>query len=246
PGAVTTCTADITVLLALGAMRRAKDGIKAVAEGSWSPPDGLLGRELAGKTVGIIGLGRIGCAVAARLVPYSISTILYTSRSIQYEKESGLRAISSAYQALENTVADSHSISNQLTVRRVELETLLRLSDLVIVTCALNPETYHLINETRLAMMKPSAVLVNSARGGIVDGYALAAALDNNALFAAGLDVTDPEPIPISHPLTSHPKCLILPHLGFATTVTHNRTAAFALINLISGAVGLDLPFKIV
>ncbi|OMJ22868.1 Glyoxylate reductase/hydroxypyruvate reductase [Smittium culicis] len=250
PGAVTSCTADITLLLILGAIRRAKEGINAVSEGLWGPwdPNWLLGYEFGGKTIGIIGLGRIGCAVASRVIPLGISKILYTSRSVQTEKEEGLLRISKASRQLENLHAGFATKVDEsgFSVERKELDELLRLSDIVVVTCALNKETYHLINEEKLMLMKPTAVLVNSARGGIVDGFALAKALENDTIFAAGLDVTDPEPIPMTHPLVSHPRCMILPHLGFATSETHNRTATFALLNVLSGALGKDLPFRVI
>ncbi|OLY78275.1 Glyoxylate reductase/hydroxypyruvate reductase, partial [Smittium mucronatum] len=126
-------------------------------------------------------------------------------------------------------------------VSHVALNTLLAESDIVVITCSLSPETRYLINKDALAIMKSSALLINSARGPIVDNNDLADALENGKLFAAGLDVTDPEPIPPSHKLVSLPNCFILPHLGSATLETRNKMAAIALINGISGLLGLEL-----
>ncbi|OMJ22869.1 Glyoxylate reductase/hydroxypyruvate reductase [Smittium culicis] len=251
PGVLTGSTADITLLLILGAIRRAKEGILAVSEGKWGPwnPTWMLGYEFVRKTIGIIGLGRIGIAVAARTIPLGISKILYTTRSsdIGSDVSDNLQQIKAACVAMDqlnNKMVHSalgNSSDTGLEVQKSSLETLLSESDIVVITCNLSDSTYHMINSSNIKLMKKSAVLVNSARGPIVDNNALAEALSSGTIFAAGLDVTQPEPIPANHSLTSHPNCFILPHLGSATQETRTKMAALALINCISGVLGIEL-----
>ncbi|MBO0886285.1 MAG: D-glycerate dehydrogenase, partial [Acidimicrobiales bacterium] len=129
-----------------------------------------------------------------------------------------------------------------LEVRWVELDELLTTSDVVSLHCALTPETHHLIGAPQLARMKPTAVLVNTARGPVVDQPALAEALRANRIAAAGLDVTEEEPIPLDDPLLGLANCLVLPHIGSATIQARSKMADMAVDNVLAGLAGRPLP----
>jgi glyoxylate reductase len=204
PGVLTDTTADLAVALMLGIARRLADGDAYVRRGEWRTwePGLLLGHDLHGATVGILGLGRIGRAVARRLEGFEC-TVLHTSRS-----------------------------------GGVPFEDLLERSDFVSVHTPLTPETRGLIGERALRRMKPSAYLVNTARGPVVDTVALAAALHAGEIAGAALDVTEPEPLPGDHPLLDAPNLLVLPHLGSATHATRERMADMAADNLLAGLRG--------
>lgn len=194
PGVLTDATADLTMALILAAARRLREGLEVASSGEWPgwSPMELLGMGLRGKTLGIIGAGRIGTAVARRAVAFGL-TILYWSRS------------------------ESPELADELGASRcVTLEELLRKSDVVSVHVALSPETTGLLGPEELRLMKPDSVLVNTARGPIVDEVALAAALRDGVIGAAGLDVFNREPE--IHPgLLVLPNAFVLPHLGSAT-----------------------------
>jgi lactate dehydrogenase-like 2-hydroxyacid dehydrogenase len=208
PEVLTDATADLTLALLLAAARRLGEGEAAVRDGTWGPwkPDWLLGLELRGAQLGIIGMGRIGAAVATRARAFGMD-VVHTSR------RSGL-----------------------------PLAELLRSADVISLHCPLLPETRHLIDRVALSTMKPGAILVNTARGGIVDQHALSRALHSGHLAAAAIDVTDPEPLPSDHPLLRAPNLTVLPHLGSATTRTRERMASLAVENLRAGLVGQPLP----
>ena len=209
PGVLTDSTADLALALMLGITRRIVEGDAFVREGEWVTwePSLLLGHDLHGATVGIIGFGRIGQAVARRLEGFGCE-ILHTSRS------SG-----------------------------VELGELLARSDFVTVHTPLTEETRALIGTEALRRMKPSAYLVNTARGPIVDGDALRAALEQGEIAGAALDVTDPEPLPADHPLLGAPNLVVIPHLGSATHATRERMADMAVENLLAGLAGERMPY---
>ncbi len=211
PGVLTDTTADLAVALMLGIGRRLVDGDAYVRRGEWDTwePDQLLGRDLHGATVGIVGFGRIGQAVARRLEGFEC-TILHTSRS------GGVR-----------------------------FEELLERSDFVSVHTPLTPETRGLIDAEALRRMKPTAYLVNTARGPVVDTDALAAGLHAGEIAGAALDVTDPEPLPADHPLLDAPNLLVLPHLGSATHATRERMADMAVDNLLAGLRGERMPHQV-
>jgi glyoxylate reductase len=211
PGVLTDTTADLAVALMLGIGRRLVDGDAYVRRGDWHTwePDQLLGRDLHGATVGIVGFGRIGQAVAQRLEGFEC-TILHTSRS-----------------------------------GGVGFEELLERSDFVSVHTPLTPETRGLIDAGALRRMKPTAYLVNTARGPVVDTDALAAALQGGEIAGAALDVTDPEPLPADHPLLDSPNLLVLPHLGSATHATRERMAEMAVDNLLAGLRGERMPHQV-
>ena len=220
PGILTDATADIAVTLLLAAARRLGEGTTDAKEGRWLTwePTGWLGRDLVGRTLGIVGMGRIGLATAKRLHHGWGMTVLYTSRSPKPEADAELGA------------------------RRVEFAELLATSDFVSVHADLNPTTTKLFGANEFAAMKRTAVFVNTARGPHVDQPALADALRRGVLFAAGLDVTDPEPLPPSHELYGLPNCVIAPHVASATVDTRDAMARMAAANLLAGLRGERLP----
>lgn len=219
PGVLSETCADLTLALLLATARRLPEGMAAARSGAWGPFrfDWLTGYDLYGATVGIIGMGGIGQAVARRLKGFSCR-ILYTGTG---EKEHLDPSLGATYHTLEQLLAES---------------------DFVTIHCPYNAQTHHLINRAMLARMKSTAILINTARGGIVDQEALWDALTSGTIAAAGLDVTTPEPLPADHPLQSLPNCVILPHIGSASIATRYRMALMAADNLIAGVHGLPLP----
>ena len=205
---LTDTTADLAVALMLGIARRLAEGDAYVRRGEWHTwePELLLGRDLHGATVGIVGFGRIGQAVARRLEGFDCE-LLHTSRS-----------------------------------GGVSLEELLERSDFVSLHTPLTPETRGLIDDEALGRMKPTAYLVNTARGPIVDTEALIPRPARGEIAGAALDVTDPEPLPGDHPLLEAPNLLVLPHLGSATHATRERMADMAADNLLAGLAGERMP----
>jgi glyoxylate reductase len=210
PDVLTDSTADLAVALMLGIGRRLAQGDAYVRRGEWSTWETqlLLGHDLHGATVGIIGFGRIGQAVARRVGGFDCE-VLHTSRS-----------------------------------GGVALEELLASSDFVSVHTPLTPETRGLIDAEALRRMKPTAYLVNTARGPVVDSGALVEALKAEQIAGAALDVTDPEPLPADHPLLEAPNLLVLPHLGSATHATRERMADMAVDNLLAGLRGERMPHQ--
>jgi glyoxylate reductase len=215
PGALTDATADMTFALLMAAARRIVEGERYVREGKWKTwsPQLLLGADFAGATWGIIGFGRIGQAVAKRARGFDLKLIYHDP------------AASPAFGATP-----------------VSLDELLHTSDFISVHVPLTAATHHMINTQTLGAMKPTAVLVNTARGPVVDPRALYIALKANGIFAAALDVTEPEPMPADDPLLELPNCLIVPHLGSASKRTRDQMAYLAAQNLIAGLRGERLP----
>ena len=220
PGVLTETTADLAWALILAASRRVAEGDRFVRAGSWTTwgPLLLLGSDVHGATLGIVGFGRIGRAVARRAVGFGM-TVLYHSRSRAPE-----------------------TVAAELGATSVGLDELLERSDIVSIHVSLNPETHGLIGAREIARMKPTAVLVNTARGPIVDQVALERALAAGEIGAAGLDVTDPEPIDPADPLLRLPNCIVLPHIASATRATRGRMAEMAAANLLAGVRGEPLP----
>jgi lactate dehydrogenase-like 2-hydroxyacid dehydrogenase len=219
PGVLTDATADMTFALLMAGARRVSEGVDYVRAGKWRTwdPMGLLGADVWGATLGIVGLGRIGAAVARRACGFAMR-ILYHDPTRKPELET------------------------ELGVEYAELDELLAEADFVSLHCPLIPETRHLIDERALRRMKPMTILVNAARGPVVDSDALVRALREGWIARAALDVTDPEPIPADHPLVSLPNCTIVPHLGSATVTSRNRMATIAAANLLAGLRGERLP----
>ena len=215
PGVLTESTAELTWALILAATRRVVEAERAIRRGDWVTwePSFLLGRDLAGGTLGVVGFGKIGAAVARRARCFDLRVLAWTPRPKPVEG-----------------------------VEWVVLDELLARSDVVSVHCALTPETKGLIGARALALMKPSAVLVNTARGAIVDQAALAGALRERRIFAAALDVVEREPIAPDDPLLSLDNCVVVPHIGSATVATRARMAAMAADNVIAGLRGERLP----
>ncbi len=220
PDVLTETTADMAWGLLAAAARRIPEGRDYVLGGHWQEwdPDLLLGSDLWGTTLGIVGMGRIGAAVARRAAGFSMK-VLYNSRSPKPGLE---EEIGAAY---------------------VELAELLAQADHVVITAAYTSETHHLIDHTALTRMKPTATLVNIARGPLVDPDALCEALRSGAIGSAALDVTEPEPIPADHPLLSLPNCLVIPHLGSASRGTRLAMATRAVENLLAGLAGKRVPW---
>lgn len=183
-------------------------------------PSYLLGREIHHATLGIIGLGRIGAQVARRARAFDM-TVLYHNRQRRVDVE------------------------QSLGVQYLPREALLTKSDYVVLTVPLTAQTRHLIGRTELAAMKPTAILVNVARGPVVDTDALTEALQLRTIFGAALDVTDPEPLPRDHPLLKLDNVIIAPHLGSATVETRQRMAQVSIENLLAGLAGKALAFRV-
>lgn len=219
PGAMTDATADLTMSLMLAAARRLPEAARDARQGRWTTwsPAGWLGADLRGATLGIIGLGKIGRAVAERARGFGLRLVYWNP-------------------------AQSPESEAQIGARYVSFEELLFVSDFVTLHCPLNESTRGLIGESALRKMKPAAILVNAARGPVVDTDALTRALTEGWIASAALDVTDPEPLPPSHALYALPNCLILPHIGSATHGTRKRMAEMACENLLAGLEGRRLP----
>ena len=223
PGVLTDTTADLAFALLMAAARRLPEGDRFVRDGKWKTwgPLLLLGPDVHGATIGIVGFGRIGQAVARRAQGFGMEIL---------------------YHDLEPLPT---SVSEPLGATYLRLEDLLPRADFVTLHVNLSPVTRHLINEKTLALMKPTAVLVNTSRGPVVDQIALAAALRDGVIWAAALDVTDPEPIPMDDPLVGMDNCLIVPHIASASRATRGKMAEMAAANLIAGVRGEPLPTEV-
>ncbi len=223
PGVLTDTTADLAFALLMAAGRRLPEGDRYVRAGSWRTwgPLLLLGPDVHGATIGIVGFGRIGQAMARRAAGFGMR-ILYHD---------------------VNRLPDA--VTEPLGAVYTPLEELLAQSDFVSLHVSLTPETRHLIDAGTLASMKPSAVLVNTSRGPVVDQRALADALRSGTIFAAALDVTDPEPIAMDDPLVGLDNCLIVPHIASASRATRAKMAAMAAANLVAGVRGEPLPTEV-
>jgi glyoxylate reductase len=198
PDVLTDTTADLAFALLLAAARRLPEGERAVRAGEWRTwePSGWLGQDVHGATLCIVGLGRIGSAVARRAEGF------------------GMRVVAAG--------------------RGDPLHDALAEADFVSIHCPLTDATRGLLGEAEFAAMKPTAVLVNTARGPIVETEALRRALVDGAIGAAALDVTDPEPLPADHPLLEAPNLIVVPHIGSATHRTRERMADLAVDNLVA------------
>lgn len=218
PGVLTETTADMAFALLLGFARRIVEGDRVVREGRWPPwrPTFFLGRDVHDTVLGIVGLGAIGTAVARRARAFNMR-VLYTSRTRKPEAEA------------------------KLGLEWCDLSTLLQRSDWVSLHVALNAETRHLIGAEQLGLMRSDAVLVNTARGGVVDETALVEALRNGGIAGAALDVFATEPLAVDSPLLSFDNVLVAPHSGSATVRTRTAMADLAVDNLLAFFRG-ELP----
>jgi glyoxylate reductase len=219
PGVLTETTADMAFTLLMAAARREAEGDRLVRTGGWKTwhPSFMLGRDVHGATLGIVGLGQIGLAVARRARGFGMRVLYHdVARKAQAESELGLEFAG--------------------------LEQLLKESDFVTLHVFLSPQTRHLIGERELALMKATAILVNTARGPVVDQKALYQALKDGRIAAAGLDVTEEEPIPPDDPLLTLDNVTITPHVGSATVATREKMAAMAVENVLAVLRGEQPP----
>jgi glyoxylate reductase len=218
PGVLVDTTADAAFALLLSAARRIAEADQYVKAGKWCrenawSPDFFTGKDVSGATLGIIGLGAIGQAVAKRAAGF------------------GMRVL-----GFNRSPRDVAGVEN------VSLEQLLLRSDFVSLHVALTPETANFMNADRIASMKPGSVLVNTGRGGIVDEHALAEALRNGQLYAAGIDVFAKEPVETDNPLLSLPNVVVAPHISSATVLTRAKMADLAVENIMAALSGQPMP----
>ncbi|ESO88816.1 hypothetical protein LOTGIDRAFT_125448 [Lottia gigantea] len=211
PNVSTDSVAELTVSLLLLTSRRLLEGVRAVKNGEWGlwKPMWLLGTELTQRTVGILGLGRIGYGVARRLRPFGVRKIIY-----------------------HDVVCVSYA--SDIGADFVSFDELVKQSDFICICCNLTAQTRHKFNKDAFKMMKKSAILINSGRGGVVNHDDLHEALVNGEITAAGIDVTEPEPLPASHPLVSIPNCIVLPHMGSNTWESRNSMSSTAAKNILA------------
>jgi glyoxylate reductase len=252
PDVLTEATADLTFALLLAAARKLPEALADVLAGNWLTwePAGYLGQAVQGATLGIVGLGRIGRAVARRARGFDM-IVLHARAGAEsaqsMDRQHGPRVPESGPGIRESGPA--HAASGPGVDRGarapVTLETLLAQSDFVSLHCPLTPSTYHLINAGTLARMRSTAILINTARGPIVDHDALRQALLAGAIAGAALDVTDPEPLPPHDPLLSAPNLIVTPHIGSATRSARERMADLAVDNLLAGLEGLPMPHQV-
>ena len=220
PGCLDASTADMTMALLLATARNVVvgDHFARSPEFTHYDPSQLIGYEVSGSTLGIVGLGRIGRQVAKRALAFDMK-VLYHNRKRDEQAE------------------------RELGVTYVSLDDLLRQSDFVSLNCPLTPETTNLIGKREFGLMKSTGILLNIARGPVVDHDALFAALNSKRIAGAGLDVTAPEPLPRNHPLLGLSNIVITPHLGSASNRTRNRMMQMTVENLRAGLQGKPLPW---
>ena len=218
PDVLTDATADFAFALMMAVARRIPEAERYVQDGKWKTwgPMTLLGVDLNRATLGLVGFGRIGKAMARRATGFDMRVIYYDPN--EPESDAAFKAT------------------------KVDFETLLKESDFISLHTPLTPDTRQLIGSEAFSKMKPSAVLVNTARGPIVDMEALYQALKGNRLFGAGLDVTDPEPLPLDSPLLTLDNIIIVPHIASASKATREKMSWMAAQNLLAGLKGEPLP----
>ena len=215
PGVLTETTADLAFALMMSASRRVPEGDRYVRAGRWKTwgPMLLLGQDVHDATLGIVGMGRIGAALARRAHGFGMEVLYYD-------------------------IVRQKGVEEELNVAYVSFEKLLKDSDFISVHVNLTPETFHLFGEKEFRKMKNTCTFVNTARGPIVDNIALYHALRNNLIAGAGLDVTEPEPLPSDHPLLALESVVITPHIASASVATRTKMALMAAANLVDGVHG--------
>lgn len=219
PGVLTDATADTALMLMLMTARKARENEKIMREGGWThwSPNQFVGKDLSGSVLGIVGFGDIGRAVAKRAAAFGMK-VIYTGRSRKIEHE------------------------EQLGAEYLPLEELLKRSDFVSLNCALTNETSGLIGERELRMMKNDAVLINTARGAVVDQKALFMACSEGWIYGAGLDVYEKEPVPMDEPLLELENVVMMPHIGSAAKRSREGMARLAATNLVEALEGRVPP----
>lgn len=223
PGVLDGATADMGFCLLLAAARRLVEGdrlSRGMQFGSY-PAGRMLGREVHGSRLGIVGMGRIGLQVARRAIGFDMQ-VAYSNRRRREDVEA------------------------QYGVAYLQLDELLSQSDFVMLCVPLKPDTKGLIGESQLKLMQRNAILINIARGGVVDTDALTKALSEKWIYAAGLDVTEPEPLPLEHPLLKLDNVIVAPHLGSATVQTRQLMSELSVHNLLAGLAGEPLSARVV
>ena len=218
PGVLTETTADLAFALMMAAGRRIVEGDKEVRAGKWKTwgPMILLGQDIHGATLGIIGLGRIGASVARRAKGFGMKIIYYD-------------------------IIRNENVEKELGIKYTDLNSLLSQSDFITIHTNLTKETHHLISSKQFDLMKRTGILVNTSRGPIVDNMALYEALRSKKIAYAGLDVTEPEPLPADHPLLTLDNVIVVPHIASASVASRTKMGLMAADNLIAGLKG-EMP----
>jgi len=219
PDVLTHTTADFAFALLMATARLVVPGYNAVQNGLWKTwhPLHFLGQDVYGSTLGIVGMGRIGFEMARRSIGFNMNVVYY---DINRRKD----------------------LEDEIRMKYVSFDELLETSDFVSIHVDLNPITRNMFDDDQFTQMKESSVIINAARGPIIDHMALYRALKENKIYAAGLDVTDPEPIPSNHPLLGLDNCLIVPHIASASVATRKAMSKLATTNLINGL--MDRPLS--
>ncbi|MCA9163762.1 MAG: D-glycerate dehydrogenase [Planctomycetales bacterium] len=222
PGILDGATADMAMTLLLAAARRLIEGDRYARSPAFTvyDPGYMLGREIHGQSIGIVGMGRIGWQIAKRARGFDMRVLYHNRRPRQ-------------------------DVDTSVAAKYVSFDELLSESDFVVLSVPLSDETRGLIGREQLAKMKSSAILVNVSRGPVVDTAALTEALQQHRIYAAALDVTDPEPLPRDHPLLACDNLVIAPHLGSATEQTRQRMAEISVENLLRGLRGEPLLHEV-
>lgn len=223
PNVLANTTADLVFSLILTAARNIVSADSYVRNGNWKfgwTPDLFLGYDVHGSTLGIIGLGEIGTLVAKRAKGFDME-VLYYSNTRKHEMES------------------------ELAITYVPLDELLQRSDFVSIHVSLNKKSIHMIDESKIKLMKKTAFLINTSRGKVINEQDLINALRNNLIAGAGLDVYENEPITTSNPLTQMPQAILLPHIGSATFLTRSKMAEVAANNIVNFLIGKGIVHKI-
>uniref|UniRef100_A0A2M4BRL9 Glyoxylate reductase/hydroxypyruvate reductase n=1 Tax=Anopheles marajoara TaxID=58244 RepID=A0A2M4BRL9_9DIPT len=223
PDVLTDATAELTVALLLATARRMFEANKQVHTGGWKSwsPMWMCGKSIKNSIVGIFGFGRIGQEVAKRLAPFKPAQIQFTSRT------------------------DKFLTAEDLGVTQVPFDELIETSDFLIIACSYNVETANLFNDAVFSRMKPSAILVNTSRGGVVEQHDLIHALRAGKIQAAGLDVTTPEPLPLDNPLLTLPNVVLLPHIGSADIETRIEMSRITACNILAGLKGVKMMSEV-
>jgi len=219
PKVLDNAVADVAMLLAMAASRRFTEGRQHIEQGTWInyfDTQWMLGQDIAGSTIGIVGLGGIGQAIAKRLKGLDVSKIVYTGHR---EKPEG----------------------KELGAQFVNLDTLTKDSDFIFLSAPLTNETNQMCNDDFFSKMKNTAILINVSRGQLVDQNALIKALKENKIFAAGLDVMTPEPLNKDSELLKLPNVVLTPHIGSATRDTRNEMAKLTALNILRGLGGEEM-----
>ncbi|XP_053693755.1 glyoxylate reductase/hydroxypyruvate reductase isoform X2 [Sabethes cyaneus] len=219
PDVLTDATAELTVALLLATTRRLFEANKEVHNGGWKSwsPTWMCGSSIKNSVVGIFGFGRIGQEVAKRLIPFKPLQIQFTSRT------------------------DKCITADELGVSQVSFDELIETSDFIIICCSYNTQTANLFNDSVFSRMKPSTILVNTSRGGIVEQHDLIHALKAGKIRAAGLDVTTPEPLPLDSPLLQMNNVVVLPHIASADVETRTEMSRITACNILAGLKGVKM-----